>query len=310
MFELYYTYDTTDYKVFPLDVTEGIGWKNIQGYPCNSIALVSPLPDSVTAPGRYRISYNATNINTYRGLIETCTLAHQNRSAIQRNCYEGARTSNPILVTCENLPETVFSYDNEVDNLEGNANTGIVSDLAISLNEFPVWPNIFDIFYGGFFIDAEERYLIPLDFGTTMRGEIGETKTFTIKAVGAMSNCTMQIIDKGSSLGSLVWNMKLASTWYQGGMTVDLGDFANNDMLDVGLRCVPSSGITEDSVEGFLLLIADEGTLMIPLRVGLFSPETIMDGEIVTDGELMFRCVVLSTANMNKLAEFGITEAS
>jgi hypothetical protein len=310
MFELYYTYGGTDYKVFPLDVTEGIGWKNIQGFPCNSIALVSPLPDSETTPGRYRITYDETNVNTYRGSIEACTLAYDNRSAAQRACYVGVRTSNPILVTCENAPETTFTYDDEIDNLEGNSNTGIIPDLAISFNEFPLWPNIFDIFYGGFFIEAEERYLIPLDFGTMMRGDTGAAKTFTIKAVGALNNCTMQIIDKGASPGSFVWNMKLVNTWYHGEMVVDIGDFDNNDELEIELRCYPFTGITETLVEGYLQLTADEGTLLVPLRVDFVSPETIMDGEVVSDGELFFRCVVLAAANANKLEEFGITEAS
>jgi hypothetical protein len=308
VFELYYTYGGVDYKVFPLDVTEGIGWKNIQGFPCNTISLV----ESETTPsvGRYRISYDEASVSVYNSLIEDCTLNNPNRSSDQRVCYENVREFNSVLITCINIPEITFSYNNEVDNLEGNANEGIIPGLSIVLNEFTVWPNIFDVFYGGFFIEEEERYLIPLDFGYLLKGETGEVKTFTIKAVGALTNCFMEIVDKDGSEGSNIWNMGVDDNWYQGNSQVDIGNFLNNDMLDIQLRCNVPLGWTEEITEGYLQLTADEGTLLIPLVVGFMTSEAVMDGEVVTDGDLFLRCVVLSQNNADILASFGITEAS
>jgi hypothetical protein len=308
VFELHYTHNEIDYRVFPFDITEGIGWKNIQGFPCNSISLVSSV--TIPSPGRYRVAYDETSVGIYNDLIEACTLAYPNRSIEQVDCYIETRTSSSVLITCENIPEIDFTYNNEVDNLEGNSNEEIIAGLGIALNEVPIFPNYFDIFYGGFYIEEEERYLIPLDFNSVMRGETGDTVAFTIKAVGTLTNCTMEIADKGASRGSLIWSMGVDDNWYPGNAQIDIGDFSNNDMLDIELKCLVSSGWAEDVTEGYLTLTADQGVTQIPLIVALISPEVVMDGEVVTDGELVFRCTVISSAFMSKLAEFGITEAS
>jgi len=42
--KVYYTYQGTDYPIYPLSAAwneDGVGWKNSQGYPCNTIRAMA-----------------------------------------------------------------------------------------------------------------------------------------------------------------------------------------------------------------------------------------------------------------------------
>lgn len=120
------------------------------------------------------------------------------------------------------------------------------------------------------------------------------------------------------SPGSTVWSIRKNSevAWTTGGATLSLGEFDNNEELDLDLEALVPIGTNSSFaiIEGILQFSDEIGTIF---SVGLSClPGSYGDGDVVPDdtGEsgapLFIRGFFTSSTVQSKLAEFGITRAS
>lgn len=338
--DIFYTHDGIDYQM-PFDSRENYGWRNSQGYPCNSIRQLANTEKGYVDlfPGKYDLSRAEAEVDgAIPGIVPTLSSTSYAEQRLIVECggmwIAAEERFKDVLLWDTLVPGTASAE--RILKVENNSGAGIhnlvitlanraiitqaafgepfysiyqkagfnpvpAQDLAVT---FAAGLQLLINGFGNDLLDAGEA-IYSGGNGITAGSFYHFMPDSDYEGIVFQLDSSVTVASTATlNVYSNIWEMGLdGDFWLRNALTI--GTLANTASIELHLRADPYTVVEAGMTHALLQFSADEGEFSVPLAGVVRAAKSDL-----LDSSLLLRCGAITSAMNDTLYSFGFSEAS